>query len=154
MAWKIIWRGYYLISKNLRNLTPDATKSLSVTFDADLPCKGNFSVEIERWRLKAGVHPVHQNIHGLQSALKLAHKDLYPNIHTIFKLLIVFPVTSVSCRCSLLALRRLNIWLWSTMTGEHLCGLAMLHSHRNMAVNRENILRRYDASGNRKLGRF
>ena len=29
-------------------------------------------------------------MHGLQSALKLAHKDLYSNIHIIFKLLIVF----------------------------------------------------------------
>jgi hypothetical protein len=28
--------GYYLIPKNLRNLTPDATESLSVAFDADL----------------------------------------------------------------------------------------------------------------------
>jgi hypothetical protein len=47
--------------KKLRNLTPDATQSLSFAFDADLHCKGDFSVEIERWRLKAGDHPVHQN---------------------------------------------------------------------------------------------
>ena len=40
------------------------------------------------------------------------------------------------------------------MTGERVRGLAMPHSHRNMSVNRENILRRYDAYGNRKLGRF
>ena len=79
---------------------------------------------------------------------------LYPNIHIIFKLLIVFPVTSVCCQCSLSALRILKTCAWSTMTGERLCGLAMLHSHRNMAVNREKCLRWYDASGNRKLGRF
>jgi hypothetical protein len=40
------------------------------------------------------------------------------------------------------------------MTGERLRGLAMPHSHRNMSVNRENILKRYDAYGKRKLGRF
>jgi hypothetical protein len=39
--------------------------------------------------LEVGEHPVHQNIPELQSALKLADKDLYLNIHTIFKLLIV-----------------------------------------------------------------
>jgi hypothetical protein len=72
--------GYYLIPKNVRNLTPDATESLSVAFDADLPCKGDFSVENERWRLKVGDNPVHQNIPGLQSALKLSDKDLHPNI--------------------------------------------------------------------------
>ena len=43
------------------------TESLSVAFDADQPCKGDFLVEIERWRLKDGDHPVHQNIPGLQS---------------------------------------------------------------------------------------
>ena len=48
----------------MRNLTPNPTESLSVAFDADLPCKGDFSVEIERWRLEVGDHPVHQNIPG------------------------------------------------------------------------------------------
>ena len=144
--------GYYLMPKNLRNLTPDATELLSVAFDADMPCKGNFSVEIERWRHNVDDNPVHQNILGLQSAL--ADKDLNPNIHTIFKLLIFLPVTSVCCVRSFSALRRHTTWVRSTMTGERLCGLAMLHSHRSMAVNRENILRRYDASGHRKIGRF
>jgi hypothetical protein len=40
--------GYCLIPKNLKNLNPDAIESLSVAFDADLPCQGDFSVEIER----------------------------------------------------------------------------------------------------------
>jgi hypothetical protein len=31
--------GYYLIPKNLRNLSPYATDLLFVAFDADLPCK-------------------------------------------------------------------------------------------------------------------
>jgi len=74
--------------------------TLSVTFDADLPCKGDFSVEIERWRLNVGDHSVHQNIPGLQSALKLADKD-----HTIYTLLIVLPVMSVCCERSFSALR-------------------------------------------------
>ena len=33
---------YYLIPKNVRNLPPDTTESLSVAFDEDLPCKGDF----------------------------------------------------------------------------------------------------------------
>ena len=62
--------------------------TLYVTFDADLPYKGNFSVEIERWRLNVGDHSVHQNIPGLKSTLKLADKDL---CHTSFTLLIFLP---------------------------------------------------------------
>jgi hypothetical protein len=37
---------------------------MNVAFDADLPCKGDFLVEIERWRFKVGDNPVHQNISG------------------------------------------------------------------------------------------
>ena len=59
---KNLMTGYHLNPENLRNSTPDVTESLSVAFDADLPCKGDFLVEIERWRLKVGDHPVHQNI--------------------------------------------------------------------------------------------
>ena len=82
-----------------------------------------FAVEIERWRFKVADHPVHQNIPGLQSALKLADKDLYSNIHTIFKLLIVLPVPSVCLRTLILCLaqiedlgkvnndRRMFVWL-------------------------------------------
>jgi hypothetical protein len=72
---------YYLIPKKLRNLTPDATQSLSFAFDADLHCKGDFSVEIERWRLKAGDHPVHQNIHDV-GRLKTVTVDI-KRIHSV-----------------------------------------------------------------------
>ena len=58
--------------------------------------------------------------------LKLADKDLYPNIHTILKCSIVLPVTSVCCERTFSALRRLKTWVRSTMTGERLCVLAML----------------------------
>jgi hypothetical protein len=69
-------------------------------------------------------------------------------------LLIVLPVTSVCCKRSFPALHWPKTRVRSTITGERLCGLAILHSPRFMAVIRENILRRYDASGHRKIGRF
>ena len=58
--------------------------------------------------------------------LKLADKDLYPNIHTILKCSIVLPVTSVCCERTISALCKHKTWVRSTMTGERLCGLAML----------------------------
>jgi len=33
-----------------------------------------------------------------------------------------------------------------------LCGLAMLHVQKDMNVSRENIIRRFDETGNRKIG--
>ena len=51
------------------------------------------------------------------SPVKLADRDLYPNIHTISKLYPVLPVTSVCCKHSFSALRRiLKTWVRSTMT--------------------------------------
>jgi hypothetical protein len=38
------------------------------------------------------------------------------------------------------------------MGEERLCGLAMLHLHRDMNVSRENILRRFDESGLMEIG--
>jgi hypothetical protein len=38
------------------------------------------------------------------------------------------------------------------MGEERLCGLAMLHVDRDMNVSRENILRRFDETGHRKIG--
>jgi hypothetical protein len=38
------------------------------------------------------------------------------------------------------------------MGEERLFGLVMLHVHRHMNVSRENILRRFDETGHRKIG--
>jgi hypothetical protein len=47
-------------------------------FDADLPCKGQFALKIERWRLKVGDHPVQRSagtsISGEQ-IVKLSNKN-------------------------------------------------------------------------------
>ena len=61
--------------------------TLSATFDAGLPCKGDFWLEIERWRLNVGDHSFHQNIPGLQSAFMLANKDV---CHTVYIVVFFF----------------------------------------------------------------
>jgi hypothetical protein len=38
------------------------------------------------------------------------------------------------------------------MGEERLCGLAMLYVHSGINVSRENILRRFDETGHRKIG--
>jgi hypothetical protein len=43
-------------------------------------------------------------------------------------------------------------WERATMSEERLCDLVMLHVHRDMNVSRENILRRFDETGHRKIG--
>ncbi|CAC5412578.1 unnamed protein product [Mytilus coruscus] len=86
--------GYYLIPKHLHNLTPDILATLCNAFDADLSNKEDSKNEVERWRIRIDVHSARECV-SLEDALKLADFDLYPNIHKVFKLLLVLTVTSV-----------------------------------------------------------
>jgi hypothetical protein len=74
----------------------------------------------------------------LQQSLNYAHEDFYPNIRRIFIILLTLPVTSVCCERSFSPLRRLKTWETATMDEERLCGLAMLHVHRDMNVSKGN----------------
>ena len=48
-------------------------------------------------------------------------------------------------------MRLLKDWNRSTMGENRLTGLALLMVHRDMDVSRENILKRFDSTGNRRL---
>ncbi|VDI17171.1 Hypothetical predicted protein [Mytilus galloprovincialis] len=111
--------GYYLIPKHLHSLTPDIITKICDAFEADLSNKNDFIAEVERWRIRVDVHSAGECV-SLKDSLKLADFDLYPNIHTVFKLLLVLPVTSVCCERSFSALRRIKTWERSTMTDEEI----------------------------------
>ena len=66
--------------------------------------------------------------------------------------MLIFTITNVCCERSLSSLRRLKTWERAIMGEERLCGLVILHVHRDMNVSRENILRRFDETGYRKIG--
>ena len=57
---------------------------------------------------------------------------------------------SVCCKRSFSALRRLKHWESACMSGQRLCGLVMLHVHRDKDVSKSNILKRFDEIGHRK----
>ena len=80
--------------------------------------------------------------------------QFYPNIRQILLLLLALSVGSCSCERSCSALRQHKTWNRSTMTESRLCGLAMLHIHRNDDVGHIEcvaVLKRWDSSGHRKV---
>ena len=83
--------------------------------------------------------------------LILADSDFFPNVYEIIKLILTLPVGSVPCERSFLTMRLLNDWNRSTMRENRLTGLALLMVHRDMDFSRENILKRFDSTGNRGL---
>ena len=90
----------------------------------------------------------------LIAALKHADRDFFPNINSVLKLMLTLPVDAVPCERSFSAMRRLKDWSRSTMTENRLCGLALLYTHRDMNINKDNILHRSDSSGHRRIGQL
>ena len=85
----------------------------------------------------------------LQTALKIADKEFFPNLHAILSSILTLPVGSVCCERSFSSLRRLKTWERSTMGQERLCGLALLHIHKDKVDStegfNERVLKRWDA---------
>ena len=94
----------------------------------------------------------------LQTALKIADKEFFPNLHAILSSILTLPVGSVCCERSFSSLRRLKTWERSTMGQERLCGLALLHIHKDKVDStegfNERVLKRWDVTGHRKIGKL
>ncbi len=145
--------GYYLIPKKLSSLSDVMQEKIKEEYKSDIPNISAFSSEVERWKNKFSDE---RNVPAtLSDALKECSSVLYPNIYSVLMLLVTLPVGSCSCERSFSALRRLKTWLRASMHQTRLCGLGMMHIHRNDEVGNVDplsILKRWDASGHRRIG--
>ena len=88
---------------------------------------------------------------SLSDVFNLAHSDYCPYIREVFHILLTMPIGSVPCeRSSFSALSRLKQWNRTTMVEDRLNGLALLHIHRDVNVDRIQILDKF-ATGNRRI---
>lgn len=118
----------------------------------DLPNKPTFKAEVEVWKTKCScISQKESEKIKLLDVLILADSEFFPNVHEIVKLMLTLPVGSVPCERSFSTMRLLKDWNRSTMGENRLTGLALLMVHRDMDVSRENILTRFDSTGNRRL---
>lgn len=81
------------------------------------------------------------------------HKDdgIFVNIEVALRILATLPVTSCECERSFSALRRLKNYNRSTMGGERLNGLALMHVHLEVKIDKEDIINRFSALGSRRI---
>ncbi|KAK5868034.1 hypothetical protein PBY51_012481 [Eleginops maclovinus] len=138
----------YLVPSSLKYLTPAREDEMLRWYHEDLPDQDTARQEIERWRHKFEDGPLPS------FALEVLQKhnlSFFPNIKCMLKIFLTLPVTTCACERSFSAMRRLKTWLRSTMSNDRLTGLAMMHVHQKVEVDRENILRRWDASGHRRI---
>ena len=152
-----MYLGYDLIPKYLPQLDDEKLKAIRESYQADLPQFHSFEQELLRWRNMTRKFDVNDK-YPLQTALKIADKEFFPNLHAILSSILTLPVGSVCCERSFSSLRRLKTWERSTMGQERLCGLALLHIHKDKVDStegfNERVLKRWDATGHRKIGKL
>ena len=77
---------------------------------------------------------------SIDAILEQIEKGAYVNIYTILQILITIPISSASCERSISTLRNLKTYLRNTMVQDRLNGLALMHSHREMELDLEQII--------------
>ncbi len=140
----------YLVPKSLKKLTEEREQRMVKWYHEDLPYPNTVEQEIECWRHKFhsedGVLPA-----SALETLKTTQMSFFPNIQCMLKIFLTLPVTTCECERSFSAMRRLKTWLRSSMSSERLTGLALMHVHQKVKLDKERVLRRWDASGHRRI---
>ena len=111
-------------------------------YSQDIPNIAGLSVELDLWQRlwnekKEKAEEIPEKI---SSTIKIVDPIAFPNIFTILQIVTTIPVTSCSCERSISSLRNLKNYLRSTMGEERLNGLALMHTHRDMELNLEEII--------------
>lgn len=147
VSMKNVLLGTKLLPINLKNLTPTDLEKIKTEYSDDLPMSSSFVQEANRWRITQE----HSNVSSLSDAVNICDEALYPNISTIFQLILTLPVGSCSCERTFSTLRRLKTWCRSTMSEERLNGIALPFIHQNVEVHLLEVLKKWDASGHRRI---
>lgn len=130
-----------LVTKTLEEVT-ETLKPLEMMYSGDLN-DSNFVSELHQWYVK---WKREENTHGINALpTSLCHtlpyvSSYYANIGILLRLLCTLPVTSCSSERSFSALKRIKTSLRSTMGNERLTGLTLLHIHRDIDIDIQEVI--------------
>lgn len=141
-------KAQYLVPSLSDRLTPVVWSELKDTFKSLLPDITTADAEYDLWKYSIENKLISGST--LQEAAKQS-EQLYPNIHTMIKVLLTMPVSTATVERSFSSLRRLKTYMRSTMTNERLTGLALLHAHKDRKVDIETVIRTFDSTGHRRI---
>ena len=96
--------------------------------------KDVLAVQLAMFKQTAGASSVHEAEVAYRGMTREV-RDLFPQVTTLLKLLLVCPVSSSECERSFSTLRRLKTWLRSTMTQRRLNAVAVCNSHHDLLDN-------------------
>lgn len=127
-------------------------KSFLVEYDYDEDTiNSKLKSELELWQVKwHNIDPTEIP----ESAIKLyiaCNEEIFPTVKLILHILCTLPISVASAERSFSVLRRLKTWLRSQIGQDRLSGLALLHIHRHIEINVEDIINRFASSSVRKM---
>ncbi|XP_063235854.1 52 kDa repressor of the inhibitor of the protein kinase-like [Bacillus rossius redtenbacheri] len=87
---------------------------------------------------------------AMEAILK-CEEEMFPTIFKLLKILVTLPISVATAERSFSTLRRSKTWLRSRILEERLNGLCLLHIHRDISINIDNIIERFAKKGKRRL---
>ena len=142
-------KALYLLPKNLGKIDNDIVEKILSCYESDLPSSSvDFKQELRLWQRYWSSRGQNQKMPStvsdtLQHINAQGIQLLYPNITSIFGILLTFSATSASVERSNSALRFIKTSYRSTMGEERFNALALLFVHRDIALDYEKIIDRY-----------
>ena len=145
--------GQYLVPAKLNAFNSGLqVDKLYETYKTDLSEKRDFDNEILRWQTKWSHSTDKKTSDTHRDSLQHANPNLYPNMVTIFTILVTMPVSTATPERSFSTMRRVKTYLVrSTMETERLVALALMHAYRDMPIDVEAVIREFCAKKNRRL---
>ncbi|XP_052809147.1 zinc finger MYM-type protein 1-like [Mya arenaria] len=128
------FQAQWLIPTKFEGLLPANVDRIYEAYEPDLPkTRQEFSEEVRRWNLRWQLNDAKPST--LLATLNKTSEAAYPCIYIILQILLTMPATSASCERSFSSMRRIKTYLRSTMTGERLSSLGVLHIHRDVEID-------------------
>src|SRR5690606_3287598 len=86
-----------------------------------------------------------------QALFSKCDQEVFPVVHRMLRILLALPVSVATAERSFSALRRLKTWLRNRMVEERLVGLALLHVHRDILIDVEELIDQFAFKKSRRL---
>jgi len=141
----VCYKGFSVIPSILLATDPiwkDNVREFCNHYRQDIPNYAGLPAELLVWeRMWKGKNDRREDIpDSIDATLEQIDKVAYVNIYTILQILITIPISSASCERSISTLRNLKTYLRNTMVQDRLNGLALMHAHRGMELDLEQII--------------
>lgn len=135
LLWEQLWNDKWI--SNLKALNDQQLKAFGKRLNV---------TDTELKQLKKANVP-----NTISTSLVETDSDIYPNIYYLLCILAVLPITTCEAERTVSCLRRLKTYMRSAMGQGRLTGLALMHIHRNMDVNIDDIVQTFAIEHPRRM---